>query len=107
LTIDVEAGQVFQIAVDGFDGEAGQISLRIETILTRLISPRLANGQFQFTLTGPAESDYDVQASGNPAKPDLWSRLSLVFNTNGTLVITDPVASSLPWRFYRALLLPP
>jgi hypothetical protein len=108
VTIDVEAGQVFQIAVDGFDGEAGQISLRIETILTRLISPkRLANGQFQFTLTGPAERDYDVQASGNPANPDLWSRLSLVFNTNGTLVITDPVASSLPRRFYRALLLPP
>ncbi len=108
VTVDVQSGQVFQIAVDGFDGEAGQISLHIETILTRLGSPqRLANGQFRFTLTGPAERVYDVQASGNPANPDLWGRLALAFNTNGTLVITDPVASSLPRRFYRAVLLPP
>ncbi len=108
VTIDVQAGEVFEIAVDGFDGEAGQISLHIETILTRLGSPqRLANGQFRFTLTGPAGRVYDVQATGNPANPDLWSRLSLVFNANGTLVITDPVASSLPRRFYRALLCPP
>jgi hypothetical protein len=108
VTIDVQAGQVFQIAVDGFDGEAGQISLHIETILTRLGSPqRLADGRFQFTLTGPADRIYDVQASGNPTNPDLWGRLALVSNTNGTLVITDPVAGSLSRRFYRALLLPP
>jgi hypothetical protein len=108
VTIDVQAGEVFQIAVDGYDGEAGLISLHVETILTRLGSPqRLADGRFQFTLTGPADRIYDVQASGNPANPDLWGRLALVSNTNGTLVIIDPVASSLSRRFYRAVLLPP
>ncbi len=107
VTFDVQAGQVFQIAVDGYDGAAGQISLHIESILTRLVSPkRLDNGQFQFTLTGPAERVYDVQATGNPANADLWSSLGLVYNTNGTRLITDPVASGLPRRFYRAILLP-
>jgi len=108
VTFDVQPGQVFQIAVDGYDGATGQISLQIQTILTRLVSPhRLANGQFRFTLTGPPERIYDVEASGNPANPNLWGPLVRVYNTNGTLVITDPVASSLSRRFYRAVLLPP
>jgi len=108
VTIDVQACEVYQIAVDGYDGEAGQISLHIETILTRLSAPqRLANGQFRFTVTGPANRIYNVQASGNPANPDLWGPLVRISSTDGTLVITDPLASSLPRRFYRAVLLPP
>ena len=111
VTIDVLAGQVFQIAVDGYDGASGQIVLQIETILTRLSSPqRLANGQFRFTLSGPPERTYLVEASGNAASPDLWGPVGgtgLFYNTNGTLVITDPVASGLSRRFYRASLLPP
>ena len=107
VTFDVQAGEVFQIAVDGYDGAAGQITLHIETILTRLIAPhRLANGDFRFTLTGPAERIYDVQASINPANPNLWGPLVRVFNTNGTIVITDTAARNLPFRFYRAEILP-
>jgi hypothetical protein len=103
-TFDVKAGEVFQIAVDGYDGAAGQISLQIETILTRLSAPhRLADGQFQFTLMGVAGRTYDVEASGNL---DLWGPVVRVFNTNGTLVITDPVARNIRLRFYRATLLP-
>ena len=109
VTFDVQAGEVFQIAVDGFDGEAGQISLHIETILTRLSAPRrLADGQFQFTLIGPPGRIYDVQASGTPTDPNLWGPVGMgaFLNPTGTLVITDPVARNLPRRFYRALLRP-
>ena len=101
---DVQAGQVIQIAVDGYDGAAGQINLRIETILTRLSDcERLANGNFRFTLTGVAGRSYDVEASGDL---NLWGPVTRVFNTNGSVVITDPVARNLRLRFYRASLLP-
>ena len=107
LMLDVQAGEVFQIAVDGYDGAAGQISFHVEMIPTRLTAPqRLANGDFRFTLTGPAERIYDVQTSINPANPDLWGPLVRLFNTNGTVVITDTAARNLPFRFYRAEILP-
>jgi hypothetical protein len=100
---DAQAGQVFQIAVDGYDGAVGQIALRIELISTRLLAPeRLPDGKFRFTLTGAAERTYDLQASDNLVA---WEPLVRVFNTNGTLVITDSTATNVH-RFYRALLLP-
>ena len=103
-TFDVQAGQVIQIAVDGYDGAAGQIILQVEAVLTRLNDcKRLANGQFRFTLSGAAGRYYDIQASGDL---NLWGPVTRVFNTNGTVVITDPVASNLRRRFYRAVLLP-
>jgi len=103
-TFDVQAGQAIHIAVDGYDGAAGQIILRVEAVSTRLGGcKRLANGQFRFTLTGAAERYYDIQASGDLK---LWGPVTRVFNTNGTVVITDPVASNLRLRFYRAMIVP-
>jgi hypothetical protein len=100
---DAQAGQVFQIAVDGYDGAVGQIALHIESISTRLLAPEpLPDGKFRFTLTGAAQRTYDLQASDNLVA---WEPLVRVFNTNGTLVITDPTATNAH-RFYRALLLP-
>jgi hypothetical protein len=36
----------------------------------------------------------------------LWGMVARVFNTNGTIVITDPATRNFQQRFYRAMLVP-
>jgi len=104
VTFDTSAGQIYQIAVDGFDGASGQISLRIDPVATRLNAPtRLVSGAFQFTLTGLAGRTYEIDAS---ADLQAWAPLGTFLNTNGSLLITDPAATNLNRRFYRAMLRP-
>jgi len=102
VTFSAQAGQSFAIAVDGFDGAAGSAALRIETVSTVVSAPlRLPDGRFQLTITGVSNRTYSVEASGDLI---LWTEIASVFNTNGTLVFTDPVARNLKRRFYRAVL---
>ena len=104
VTIDTTAGQTYQIAVDGFDGASGQISLRIGSAKTRLSAPTARpDGSFQFTLEGLAGRTNEIQVSSDLSA---WAPLATVINTNGTLVFTDPAAASFEKRFYRAFLRP-
>lgn len=101
-TFDAQAGQSFQVAVDGFDGATGTVALRIEMTTTGLTAPqRLSDGRFQFSITGASNRTYAVEASGNLT---LWTGIGSVFNTNGTVLFTDPVARNLRLRFYRVSL---
>jgi hypothetical protein len=102
VTFSAQAGQSFAIAVDGFDGAAGPVALRIETVSTAVSAPlRLPDGRFQITITGVSNRTYTVEASGDL---NLWTEIGSAFNSNGTLVFTDPVARNLKRRFYRAVL---
>ncbi len=101
LTFDAVAGQTYQIAVDGFDGAAGHVSLAI-TPLTRLTHPQaLPGGGFCFTLVGQTGQTNEIDASTNLLT---WTPLGTVVNTNGTLTFTDLTAANYPGRFYRALV---
>ena len=64
---------------------------------------RLADGHFQFRLRGAPAFRYQVEASEDART---WTPLRSTTLTNDSVLIADPAAPNLPWRFYRALLLP-
>lgn len=102
VALVVQAGATYQIAVDGFHGESGPISLRI-----RPAAPWLSGWQvlpdrvFHFTLNCTPGRTYRVQTS-----PDLqsWTPWLSFVSTNLAMSVTDPSApASHARRFYRAL----
>jgi hypothetical protein len=73
----------------------------------QLSSPsRVANGSFQFTLTGIPLRSYEIWASTNLTN---WQVLTTLVNSNGNGVLpyTDPGATNFSRRFYRSRLLSP
>jgi hypothetical protein len=54
---------------------------------------------FRFTLTGEFGGRYSIIGSSNHLD---WLPLGTVTNTYGTILFTDPTATNLPTRFYRA-----
>ncbi|MEJ0091079.1 MAG: hypothetical protein WDM80_15220 [Limisphaerales bacterium] len=64
---------------------------------------RLANGHFQFTLSGPAATSAFVQGSTNLLD---WTFLRTNSPFTGTLLFDDPQAVGYPRRFYRVLVQP-
>ncbi len=63
----------------------------------------LSNGQFYFTLVGPAGSNAVIFASTNL---QTWTSLATNPLTGGSLNFTDNLATNYPRRLYRALLQP-
>ena len=80
VQFDAVAGQAYQVAVDGFDGDSGQIRLLIAPVEPRLTEPSLKDGVFRFNLLGVPGKTNAVEAS-----PDLltWEGLGEVVNTTG------------------------
>jgi hypothetical protein len=102
VSFDTIAGQVYQIAVDGFDGASGQISLRIDNATTTLSAAfRASDGTFQFILNGLASGTYQIDATADFAG---WTTVTTLINTNGTQLVVDRTATNLDQRFYRARL---
>jgi hypothetical protein len=64
---------------------------------------RLANGQFQLRLSGPAGKNVSIQASTNNA---IWLPLASLVLTNSTGEFTDTLSPGFPLRFYRATTTP-
>jgi len=103
VSFPTTAGEVFQIAVDGFDGESGDVSLRIDNGSFSLSAPhRLGDGTFQFTLSGLA-GIYEIDATADFAG---WTTVATLTNANGAPVFADPPNANLNPRFYRARLKP-
>jgi hypothetical protein len=104
IIFDAAAGQLFQIAVDGYDGAAGSIQLQITTVAF-LSSPTVrADGAFTFALHGVAGRTYDIQASTNLTA---WVPVGTLVNSNTVTFFSDGDAVQFGRRFYRALLLLP
>ena len=104
VTFNATAGDTFQIAVDGFDGASGQISLHLDSVLVSLSDPQsLLDGSFQFILAGPVGRTCQIEAT---AGLDAWTSVATLVNTNGTMVVTDSLATNFSQRLYRALLKP-
>jgi hypothetical protein len=99
LFFNAEAGREYRIAVDGFDGAAGQIALDIATLTPTLNAVAIpSDGTFQFTMSGANGVGYQIQVSTNLAD---WNGLGIV--TNLPAVFIDYVTNNAP-RFYRARL---
>jgi hypothetical protein len=99
LFFNAEAGREYRIAVDGFDGAAGQIALEVVTLTPTLNATAIrSDGTFQFTVSGANGVVYQIQASPNLVD---WNGLGTV--TNLPAVFVDYVTNNTP-RFYRARL---
>ena len=67
----------------------------------QLIGMNMSNGVFQFVLNGLVGSNYVVKVSTNLVD---WSPLSTnTISAGGWAIITDPEATNMPRRFYRAV----
>ena len=64
---------------------------------------RLANGHFQFSLSGPSATSALIQASTNLVN---WTSLQTNTPFSGLLLFDDAQTVGYPVRFYRVLLLP-
>jgi len=94
------AGQTYQIAVDGYDGASGQISLKLATVTARLTMPTpLPDGSFQFSVTATAGQVFEVDATADFVT---WTPLGTLTNITGTANFSDTSAGDFPRRFYRA-----
>ncbi len=102
VSFNAPAGTIYQIAVDGYGGASGQITLNVlQTVLTLGSPLRLTNGLFQFQLIGQAGTTNVIQVSTNLAA---WSSiLTDAIPVGGVLVITDPASTNWDKLFYRAL----
>ncbi len=102
LTFDAVSGQTYQIAVDGFDGASGHVSLLVTSVSSRLSDPVvLPDGNLRFTVSGVPGATYEIHASSDFAN---WDVLDSVLNTAGATPYTDLDATNFSRRFYRALL---
>lgn len=58
---------------------------------------------FRLLLSGELGSVYEIDASADIVT---WANLATMTNFNGTIQFDDPGATNLPFRFYRAILVP-
>ena len=111
------AGGKYQIAVDGYGGASGTVYLTLTGIRPRLLPPqRLVDGTFRIWIANsdgsqpsPATAtSIRIYASTNAASPvSHWSPLSGILQSAGGLMwIDDPMARTLPARFYRLVQVP-
>jgi len=63
----------------------------------------LANGHFQFTLSGPNATSALIQGSTNLLD---WTSLQTNAPFPGSLLFDDPLAAAFKVRFYRVLIQP-
>ena len=71
-----------------------------------LSDPKVADGQFQFTLKSDPGLVFDILTASDPTLPGAgWTRLTTVTNVTGDVLVTDPNALAGA-RFYTARQLP-
>ena len=108
LTFNAVAYRTYALAVDGFNGFAGAISVNLKTLNSppsfqslASLSPNLAN--FRLSLFGSSGQKFVIQASTNLVSwADIYSG-AFVTNSFG---FTDENSRSSKFRFYRVLALP-
>ena len=104
--LSLSGNVLYGTTLNGGAGSGTVFSLRLRPRILELPiygNSGVSNQQFQFTVTGPADSNLVISAS-----TDLQNWLPLATNplTGGTLTFTDTLSPNFPSRFYRATLLP-
>ena len=101
VTFNAAAGTLYRIAVDGYNGATGDITLNLG-YKPALAIARLGNGSVRLTLSGVANLQYEIEASTDL---NVWTTLSPVTTDADGRATYDAVPSGAQ-IFYRALLLP-
>ncbi|HXI50271.1 MAG TPA: HYR domain-containing protein [Candidatus Saccharimonadales bacterium] len=98
------AGTNYLIAVDGYDGASGDVTLQLVTGAPRL-GPvlLLPGGGLRLGIEGQLGRSYTIESSGDLTT---WTTLAVAENSNGFLQFTDPDAGRFDHRFYRVVLEP-
>ena len=105
VTFKALAYTPYHIAVDGYDGEPGDIQLHIsmkDLIWLGLPKP-MASGGYQLTLTAPTGRQYGLDTSTNLI--DWTTLLGPAFTESGTFQFQDTNSIS-GQKFYRAIIDP-
>lgn len=100
ITFPAIAGTTYQIAVDGYYGDAGTILLTIKPDASaRAVDLHLSpeNG-FGFALAGEQGLKFTIQSSTNLRD---WTTLTNLLNWGGTFNFSDPSSLNSPRKFYR------
>jgi hypothetical protein len=107
ITFNARAGFRYEIAVDGWNADSGEIVLNVEmppAPPTLSQARPLTNGTFQVTLFGAAGRTYIIESKTNVTAA-VWSPIATnMASPLGVWIFTDSASSDLPRRFYRARL---
>ena len=104
VVFEAAAGVSYRIAVDGYDGDTGTVTLTVRDATIRLGVPTLSpGGTVEFIVAGPPGATNEIQASTDLVG---WTPVGELVNTNGVTRFSDPTATNHLRRFYRALILP-
>jgi hypothetical protein len=96
------AGQEYQIAVDGYGGNAGTIVVSLIVDRPTLSPPVLGAGdEIALRVEGPRGRLYTVEASTDLQQ---WTPVGTVRNVDGVLRLRDAGRAEAPYRFYRAVI---
>jgi len=97
IGIELASTVDFALAAGYWDIDHVRLTETREPVLS---APAFVNGQFQFTLRSEPGVRFEVGYGEDPAQPIAnWSALTLLTNTTGTAVVTDP-APAASRRFY-------
>jgi hypothetical protein len=102
VNFDATAGTIYQIAVDGYLGASGTVTISLAMGNPILLTnpERLVNGAFNFTILGSPGQVLAVETSTNLT---VWTPIGTVTNVTGSVEFTDPAATNLERRYYRAV----
>jgi hypothetical protein len=104
VTFSAVSNITYQIAVDGFNGAAGSVTLNLlmpGSILSLSNPVRAGDGFFHFTITGPAGQVLRIDATTDFLS---WTPLATVTNVTGTMEFVDTTSTSFSHRFYRVVV---
>jgi hypothetical protein len=107
VTFEARAGTRYEIAVDGWNAESGEIVIRLNMppIPPSLSQTRLhTNGAFQVTLFGAAGRTYIMEAQAHLPSGVWFPVATNLAGPTGVWTFVDPDAPGFPRRFYRARL---
>jgi len=105
VSFTTATGQRYEIAVDGWNGESGAVTLNM-----RLVSrPHLSivrlpdNGGARLRVTGTTAARYSIEGRVAWLASDVWQPLATnTTDAGGIWFFTDSSATNLAQRFYRA-----
>ncbi len=102
LVLTATAGTTYQIAVDGYNGDAGNVRLVLRPAVPLAFAhpTKPAGGAFQATFAGEPGIRFLIQVSTNFSS---WSTVATVVGQDGVLNYLDTQATNAPARFYRAV----
>jgi len=102
LILSAISGTSYQIVVDGYNGDAGNVRLLIRPVMPLSFAQpaKPARGAFQATFAAEPGIRFLIQASTNFAN---WSTVATVVGQDGALNYLDTQATNAPARFYRAV----